>query len=376
MRAWIALTALGLAGCYGDGGTSLGKNHTCTLVEDGVACWGWNARGQAGAGSAASQPSPALVLVGGLESATQVVMGGEFSCAIVAGGEVRCWGDNALRQVRDTPSESAVRSPVGRGITDAVHIALGATHGCAALSTGRVACWGSNEAGQAGAALTESVRVTEVENVTDALQVAAGRDHSCALRATGEVMCWGSDVLGQLGDGAPSTASSEQTDDGTTPAVNTDHAVTVSGLSGATWITAGDQMSCAVASGSVLCWGGNGHGELRDREAGSAAPVAVSVGAVEVQAGEGFVCARTEGGKVSCWGWNAWGQAGQGSTEEVLPPREIGLDDVTRLMVGGAHACAATTAGEVYCWGDNSLHALGDGTTQSRTSPTRVNGLP
>jgi alpha-tubulin suppressor-like RCC1 family protein len=75
-----------------------GSTHTCALISDGgvVQCWGLNGHGQTG--ETLSDPEAGTYVptsVAGIKGALQVASGwGDFSCAIVSGGAVWCWGAN------------------------------------------------------------------------------------------------------------------------------------------------------------------------------------------------------------------------------------------------------------------------------------------
>jgi alpha-tubulin suppressor-like RCC1 family protein len=65
-------------------------------------------------------------------------------------------------------------------------------------------CWGWNDNGELGNGSTVGAPPSApvaVVGISDAVQVAPGNHHACALRATGQVVCWGKNDHGQLGDG-------------------------------------------------------------------------------------------------------------------------------------------------------------------------------
>ena len=137
-----------------------------------------------------------------------------------------------------------------------------------------------------------------------------------------------------------------------------------------TQVSAGAGHTCAVASGGVWCWGDDASGQLGDGTTTSRstpAPVAgLPAGATGVSAGADHTCAVASG-EAWCWGNGSLGQLGDGtttsrSTPAVVPGLPLG---VTQVAAGLGHTCAVAS-GEVWCWGDNRRGQLGDGTTTDR----------
>ncbi|MBY6242725.1 Ig-like domain repeat protein [Methylosinus sp. Sm6] len=198
--------------------------------------------------------------------------------------------------------------------------------------------------------------------------LATGFYHSCATTSGGGVKCWGKNNNGQLGDGTTTTRLVP---------------VAVSGLaSGAVAVAAGHDHSCALTSaGAVKCWGWNARGQLGDGTTVTRlTPVAVSglaSGVVAIAVGSLHSCALTSAGAVKCWGDNDFGALGDGTqTRRPAPVAVSGLaSDVVAITAGGLHSCALTGAGAVKCWGNNFEGQLGDGTDADSLTPVAVSGL-
>ena len=155
------------------------------------------------------------------------------------------------------------------GLSGAMAISVGDESACALLSGGTVECWGDNSNGKLGnGTTTNSLTPVAVTGLSGATVISVGEDSVCALLSGSTIECWGDNEYGQLGNGTTTTNACECS---TTP-------VAVSGLSGATAISAGDNSACALLSGgTVECWGGNSYGELGNgTTTSSSTPVAVS----------------------------------------------------------------------------------------------------
>jgi LPXTG-motif cell wall-anchored protein len=128
----------------------------------------------------------------------------------------------------------------------------------------------------------------------------------------------------------------------------------------------------------VKCWGGNGFGRLGDgTQNNSNIPrdvVGLNGSAIAVAAGYHHTCALLVSGTVQCWGWNASGQLGDGTTNDSNAPVTVqGLTSaVEALTVGSRNSCVLLSNGEIKCWGDNMYGQLGDGTDTNRSLPVSV----
>lgn len=348
--------------------------HTCGLdVTGGVWCWGQNQMGQLG--SAATQDSSSPVNVGDLGAGNRAISTGPVhTCALVASGQVRCWGGNAAGQLGSgthVDSRAGVEAGSLPGISRA--LAAGAEYTCVLNAVGGVLCWGSNAHGQLGvAAVDASDTPLDVTGLGSGLTaLSSGWYHTCALTVAGGVKCWGDNQYGQLGNGT--------TTDSPLP-------VDVEGLNfGVRQISAGAGHTCALtAVGAVKCWGQNQSGQLGNgSNQDSSTPQEVSglsAGVREVSAGgdastgAAHTCAITVSGGVVCWGSNLSGQLGDGTnTDSNIPVSVQGLTYGMRAVTaGGAHTCALGATGSALCWGDNQYGQLGDGSQHSSPQPVTV----
>ncbi|MFV1991758.1 MAG: RCC1 domain-containing protein [Acidimicrobiales bacterium] len=131
-----------------------GSLHTCAITAGGgLQCWGANSYGQLGDGTTTDSSVP--VVVSGLQNGVLDVAAGLWhSCAVVSGGGVKCWGNNSFGQLGDgTTTDSSVPLDVldaGAPLTNVQQVSAGFRFTCALTAGGGVKCWGSNRYGQLG----------------------------------------------------------------------------------------------------------------------------------------------------------------------------------------------------------------------------------
>jgi len=374
-------SCVGINGLFDVVRLSAGDNHACAVLGVGEArCWGANARGQLGDGTTLSSPVPRPVIGLPDTSVLDVACGGTHTCAIMdGGGDVYCWGYNAYGQLGDgttldASSPSAIaypHTPVG-----ADEAAGGLNHTCAVLRPDGLQCWGDNREGQCGNGdrtppgdiLEEPTAVVNLPALPSSVD--CGGIHSCALFPGGEMMCWGRNSAGQLGfDTSPDSRTS-------TPGLVTSLGEAALALS------LGFLHTCAVVeSGGVKCWGDNAMGQLGGGTTGGTSLEAVDVtglppseAAAALCSGDLHTCAVLEGGGVWCWGDNREGQLGDGTTETRSSAVETaGLSSAARdVACGSGFTCALLAAGTVQCWGAGLEGQLGSGSMEVSLVPVDV----
>jgi alpha-tubulin suppressor-like RCC1 family protein len=143
-------------------------------------------------------------------------------------------------------------------------------------------------------------------------------------------------------------------------------------------VSTGFGHTCGVTTNNLAyCWGFNLFGQLGDGTTTilSATPVAVAGGLRfrQVSAGSDHTCGVTTDSLAYCWGINRSGELGNGTTTNRLKPVRVAGGHLFRGVSGASHhSCAVTTGDRAFCWGQNSLGELGDGTTTNRLTPVAV----
>lgn len=339
---------------------------TCAVLNTGaVKCWGANTHGKVGDGTTSQRNSPTNVS-GLATGASLVSVGTAHACAMMSSGSVKCWGNygNMARLGNGNIGTSSVPVTVS-GISTATSISLMNGHACVTLVSTGASCWGDNTYAQTGDMImaSRSFALSLAGNFK-VQQMALGESHSCFLTTAGAVKCIGLNSTGQLGNGTQ---------------VGSSVIVNVSGLSsGVVQIAVGKYHSCALTTaGAVTCWGYNSDGQLGDNTTTfRTAPVAVSglsSGVVEIAAGNNHTCALMGSGTMKCWGENANGQIGDGTSVGKLIPTDVtGLSGtITKIAAGVSSSCALFDTGGLMCWGTPA----GNGSLSNALSPVAVTGL-
>ena len=381
-----------------------GATHACGLWGPGVAyCWGGNDRGQLGVGTLdlASSSRPTRVET---ELRFKALALGQFhSCGVTVGGDVHCWGENALGQLGDgTDTDAAAPVPVDSN-EEFDLLSAGAYHTCGLTGDGRAFCWGGGGGFEDGRDLALgfvppdscafgsyfSTRCSQMPRPVGGgftfTEVSAGLFHTCAVTTEGRPYCWGWNQ-GQLGNGEDHSNDPDNTAPGYV------EPQPLSGQFSFASISAGGLHSCGVTSeGVAYCWGAApfergelGTGDLLPHLVPEFVDGDVAFQTVHAAAMNSiynaYSCGLDADGAAWCWGANRHGQLGAAAPEicgtdipcALSPQRVSGDRSFDGLALGLEFTCGVTGEGTAWCWGLNEVGQLGDGGTGSTTTPVQV----
>jgi hypothetical protein len=243
----------------------------------------------------------------------------------------------------------------------AVGISVASRHTCALLDDGSVKCWGSNGSGELGLGdretrgdgpheMGDDLPAVDLGPGRRAVSVALGTRHACAVLDDGALKCWGANNWGALGLGDTTTR-------GVLPEEMGDALPDVPirrQLAGAK-VVVSDGTGLLFPDGTFECWGWNEYGQLGDGSTSARGdrpgelddldPVALAPSS-DMRTGWGFKCALLKNRALKCWGVNQAGQLGRGDNERRGDqPGEMG-DALAAVDVGSGRSVIAVDVGD------------------------------
>lgn len=327
-----------------------GTDHSA-VIDNNHSLWTWgdNTYGQLGNGGASNSTYTVVAGYGNethniqtvpmkvLENVVSVSCGAYFTAAIKEDGTLWMWGQNDMGQLGDGTT-SARFTPV-QVLDRVAAVSCGYSHTAAIRSDGSLWVWGHNLYGQLGTdGITNSsvkgwgdqlpVQTVPVKIMDNVAVVSCGAFHTAAIKTDGTLWIWGSNKADQLG--YPKSTSAQQP----TPLQVRSKVKTVCCGHESTIIIDDD--------GSLTTWGSYSQEQLPQRKD----ITAISWGAE-------WHCASV-GMDGSLWvrGYNY-----------KVYDREIYklMDNVCAAACGNSHILAVQNDGSVWAWGFNGYGQLGNG---------------
>ncbi|MCF7930801.1 MAG: InlB B-repeat-containing protein [Acholeplasmataceae bacterium] len=270
-----------------------------------------------------------------------------------------------------------------------VNLSLGLFHSAALTSYGRVFTWGQNNYGQLGDGTLmnryKPVDITQNFNLREGeviCEISFGASHSSALSSDGRIFMWGNNSNGRLGDGTTTNRYLP---------VEISYNLNLEIADKVTNIAMGGSHSAALTSnGKVYMWGDNYYGKLgfgTNDDSSHSTPIEITSNfhlsgedkIFSISLGENFSSAISIDGRVFTWGYNIFGQLGDGTTINRYLPVEITSnfshdpsDKIESVSLGSRFSSALTFSGRIFTWGFNEDGQLGDGTIVRRILPVEI----
>lgn len=335
-----------------------GVAHSCAVIEDGsVYCWGTNYYGQLGIGKinqTLGSPKPVALPY----AVTDLALGSNHTCALLADKTVWCWGDNDNGQASENlnPSHASATLP-----SAAKSIASSELHTCVIVQQDDVYCWLESRGYASNDEINNADYATKISALPNSIQaISVGINFTCAAPKSGGVLCWGTNTEGQLGNQKQLSS--------TLP-------IAVNGINeNVIALTSGRYHTCALTEdGKVKCWGANFTGQVaadRLTKIYTATQVAPLPEIKQITTSDNFSCALSVSGAVYCWGGTLATTSGNGVVQ--IPNLSEG-----GITLGSSNykMCVLLTDGSIKCWQIKSRGETEDANATQFTTPKQESWL-
>jgi alpha-tubulin suppressor-like RCC1 family protein len=326
-----------------------GNFHSCGLTaENNLFCWGSGTSGQLGQGSGSvSSADPVAVDTINLPTNVRfqsIALGDGHSCGVASNGMAFCWGNGTSGRLGTGNTtnynrpEQVLNTNLAAG-EKFKSVALGMNHSCGLTTVGNVFCWGDDLYGQLGngtgstspVTLPVAIETAAIANVFDRkfVSIYAGPFHTCAINAVGKAFCWGDDFGEKLGNGT----GSPNLCNGSDPCAASPIPVNDTALGtekSFVKLALGRNSSCGLAvNGTMFCWGDDTNGQQGNGAGASVihSPTLTSgmanASIADLASGYFYACQVGSNSMRRCWGENASGQFGNGSTTSTDIPSMV-----------------------------------------------------
>ena len=314
----------------------------------------------------------------------QTIAAGAFHSLVIIDGSLWAWGANSDGQLGDGTTEQRSR-PIQVGTdTDWASVHIGMNHTVALKTDGSLWAWGRNEHGELGDGTTQN-RASPVQIGIDTnwASVSVGENHNMAIKADGSLWAWGRNSHGQIGDGEVSRLGQY---------VNVLEPIQIG--ADTDWVRvmpSGLRTMALKEDGSLWFWGsdlGVSFGNGSPYFYSPSSPSQLHNAPIQIGTYEDWIRMLEPGrwhteflikddGSLWGWGYNSFGQLGDGTTIDRDTPVQIGIcTDWVDITLGDTRAVAIKDDGSVWSWGWGGFYNvphIGDGTYgENRYTPVKI----
>jgi alpha-tubulin suppressor-like RCC1 family protein len=232
--------------------------------------------------------------------------------------------------------------------------------------------WGNNYQGQmgqgnSGPAVPTYSSPVQLGSFDHWMAVTKTHNSTAAVNSLGELWTWGKNYYGQLGDGSNTNRSSPVQ------------------VGSATWMGGdldggggADFVLLIKSTGELWAWGYNAWGQLGDGTVtvrSSPVQVGLLTNWSKLGVGTGSSFAIKNDDTLWVWGLGSLGALGLGNTTTYSSPKQLGTDTWSQIK-GSKNGCRAIRSdGTLWGWGDNAHGQVGSGNTTTYSSPVQIGAL-
>ena len=366
--------------------------------------WGENDYGQLGDGKTVNSSMP--ICISDIENSALKgknivdIYGSSTMIARDSDGKLYSWGDNKYGELGNgTTANSSMPicisniedSPLnGKNIVDVYGSSI------AKDSDGKLYSWGYNSGGQLGNGTTAKssmpICISDIENSPlkgkNIVDVYSDGYRIIAKDSNGKLYSWGYNFSGELGNGTTAKSSMPIciSDIENSP-LREKNIVNI--------YTGDDTIIAKDSSGKLYSWGRNNFGQLGNGTGtteNSSMPVCISdiessplkgKNIVDVYNYGSTIIAKDSNGKLYSWGYNEYGELGNGTIKNSSMPicisdienSQLKGKNIVKVYSNGYTMIVKDSNGKLYSWGYNGYGQLGDGTTTNSSMPICISDV-
>ena len=338
-----------------------GGNNTAFIKSDG-SLWmaGDNTYGQLGNGTYESASVPVQVI--GLKNVKQVSVGETHCVALTDENRAYAWGDNRYREVTDYDHLS---EPIPAILRDGVKFVEAGSHTTfTILSDNVIYARGKNDYGQLGGGTRNMIQTYAKVKLDNIESISSYGNHTFFMGMDDMLYACGSNNHNVLGINAGTTLE---------PQLVMQKVWKVE--------TGYNHAICLTIDNAMFAWGTNTWGQCAQNDSVDkvVCPTMLTSGIDDIKneltSGKEHSVLLLENGKIMTWGYNNYGQIGNGTKlKQYVPYLVEGVSDIVEIAAGEHHTVALDKNGKVWCWGNNKQGQYGNGTRTTSFTPI-VSGI-